>query len=59
MRRVETEKSRARGVPAITGYLYEFVNLSFLFYGADFFQFASAASMYILFKDSKPPEERT
>lgn len=47
------------GAPAITGYLYEFVNLSFPFYGAGFFQFASAASMYLFFKDIKPPEERT
>jgi len=46
------------GAPAITGYLYEFVNLSFSFYGASLFQFASAASMYLLFKDIKPPEER-
>lgn len=46
------------GAPAITGYLYEFVSLSFPFYGAGFFQFASAASMYLLFKDIKPPEER-
>ncbi|MCX6648764.1 MAG: MFS transporter [Candidatus Bathyarchaeota archaeon] len=46
------------GAPAITGYLYEFVNLSFPFYGAGFFQFASAATMYLLFKDIKPPEER-
>jgi MFS family permease len=45
------------GAPAITGYLYEFVSLSFPFYGAGFFQFASAASMYLLFKDIKPPEE--
>lgn len=47
------------GAPAITGYLYEFVNLSFSFYGASLFQFASAASMYLLFKDIKPPEERS
>ena len=33
------------GAPAIAGYLYEFVSLSFPFYGAGFFQFASAASM--------------
>ncbi|MCX6655613.1 MAG: MFS transporter, partial [Candidatus Bathyarchaeota archaeon] len=46
------------GAPAITGYLYEFVSLSFPFYGAGFFQFASAATMYLLFKDIKPPEER-
>ena len=46
------------GAPAITGYLYEFVSLSFPFYGAGFFQFASAASMYLLFKDIKPPEEK-
>ena len=46
------------GAPAITGYLYEFVSLSFPFYGAGFFQFASAASMYLFFKDVKPPEER-
>jgi predicted MFS family arabinose efflux permease len=46
------------GAPAITGYLYEFVSLSFPFFGAAFFQFASAASMYLLFKDIKPPEER-
>ncbi len=44
---------------AITGYLYEFVSLSFPFYGAEFFQLASAASMYLFFKDIKPPEERT
>ena len=46
------------GAPAITGYLYEFVSLSFPFFGASLFQFASAASMYLLFKDIKPPEER-
>jgi MFS family permease len=46
------------GAPAITGYLYEFVSLSFPFYGAGFFQFASATSMYLFFKDVKPPEER-
>jgi MFS family permease len=46
------------GAPAITGYLYQFVSLSFPFFGAGFFQFASAASMYLLFKDIKPPEER-
>ena len=47
------------GAPAITGYLYEFVSLALPFYGAGFFQFASAASMYLLFKDIKPPEERS
>lgn len=47
------------GAPAIAGYLYEFVNLSFPFYGAGFFQFASAATMYLFFKDIKPPEERS
>ena len=47
------------GAPAIAGYLYEFVSLSFPFYGAGFFQFASAATMYLFFKDIKPPEERT
>ena len=47
------------GAPAITGYLYQFVSLAFPFYGAGFFQFASLASMYLLFKDIKPPEERT
>jgi len=47
------------GAPAITGYLYEFVSLSFPFFGAGLFQLASAASMYLLFKDIKPPEERT
>ena len=46
------------GAPAVTGYLYQFVSLAFPFYGAGFFQFASAASMYLLFKDIKPPEER-
>ena len=47
------------GAPAIAGYLYEFVSLSFPFYGAGFFQFASAATMYLFFKDIKPPEEKT
>jgi MFS family permease len=46
------------GAPAIAGYLYEFVSLSFPFYGAGFFQFASAATMYLFFKDIKPPEEK-
>lgn len=46
------------GAPAITGYLYEFVSLSTPFFGAASFQLASAASMYILFKDIKPPEEK-
>jgi len=46
------------GAPAITGYLYEYVNLAIPFFGAASFQFASAASMYLLFKDIKPPEER-
>ena len=46
------------GAPAVTGYLYQFVSLAFPFYGAGFFQFASAASMYLLFKDIRPPEEK-
>jgi MFS family permease len=46
------------GAPAITGYLYEFVSLSIPFFGAASFQLASAASMYLLFKDIKPPEEK-
>jgi len=46
------------GAPAITGYLYEYVSLAIPFFGAASFQFASAASMYLLFKDIKPPEER-
>jgi MFS family permease len=46
------------GAPAVTGYLYQFVNLAFPFYGAGFFQFASAASMYLLFRNTRPPEEK-
>lgn len=46
------------GAPAITGYLYEYVSLAIPFFGAASFQFASAASMYLLFKDIKPPKER-
>jgi len=46
------------GAPAITGYLYEYVSLAIPFFGAASFQLASAASMYLLFKDIKPPEER-
>jgi len=46
------------GAPAVTGYLYEFVSLSIPFYGAALFQAASAGSMYFIFKDIKPPEER-
>ena len=42
------------GAPAIAGYLYEFVSLSFPFYGAGFFQFASAATMYFFFRTSSP-----
>ena len=44
--------------PSISSYMYEYVSLSIPFWGAATFQFASAASMYLLFKDIKPPEER-
>jgi len=46
-------------VPSISAYMYEYVSLSIPFWGAATFQFASLASMYILFKDIKPPEERS
>jgi MFS family permease len=45
--------------PSISSYMYEYVSLSIPFWGAATFQFASAASMYLLFKDIKPPEERS
>lgn len=45
------------GAPAITGYLYQYVSLALPFYGAGLFQAASAATMYIFFKDIRPPEE--
>ncbi len=44
--------------PSIAAYMYQFVNLTVSFFGAAGFQFASLASMYLLFKDIRPPEER-
>ena len=44
--------------PAITGCLNEFVSLSFPFFEAGLFQFASAALKFLLFNDIKPPRSR-
>ena len=46
------------GAPTVTGYVLQYVSMSLPFFIAASFQFASAALMYLLFKDIKPPEER-
>lgn len=45
------------GAPSVTGYILEFVSISFPFYIAASFQLASATLIYLLFKDIKPQEE--
>jgi len=46
------------GAPTVTGYVLQYVSMSLPFFIAASFQFASAALMYLLFKDVRPPEER-
>ncbi|RLI08071.1 hypothetical protein DRO24_01875 [Candidatus Bathyarchaeota archaeon] len=46
------------GAPTVTGYVLQYVSMSLPFFIAASFQFASAALMYLLFKDIRPPEER-
>ncbi len=46
------------GAPTVTGYVLQYVSMSLPFFIAASFQCASAALMYLLFKDVRPPEER-
>lgn len=46
------------GAPTVTGYVLQYMSMSLPFFIAASFQFASAALMYLLFKDIRPPEER-
>ncbi|MFH2111441.1 MAG: MFS transporter [Candidatus Bathyarchaeota archaeon] len=47
----------AAGAPLVSGYIIQYVSVDLPFMFAAGFQFASAALMYLLFKDVRPPEE--
>jgi len=47
----------AAGAPLVSGYIIQYVSVDLPFVFAAGFQFASAALMYLLFKDVRPPEE--
>lgn len=47
----------AAGAPLVSGYIIQYVSVDLPFVFAAGFQFASAALMYLLFRDVRPPEE--
>jgi len=47
----------AAGAPLVSGYIIQYVSVDLPFVFAAGFQFASAALMYVLFREVKPPEE--